>query len=62
MSQTTVDEELVRVRVWFGRLAIVDRTAGTEVAVDFAQAMGRRFFGHPVTVDPVTAPRRGTDR
>jgi hypothetical protein len=63
VSQTTVDEEqLVRVRVWFGQLPIVDRTTGLELGTAFARAIGRRFFGLPVTIDPVCATHESTER
>lgn len=63
MSQTTADEEqLVRVRVWFGQLPIVDRTTRPELGTGFAHAIGRRFFGLPVTIDPVRIPRERAER
>ncbi|TCC52146.1 hypothetical protein E0H73_40125 [Kribbella pittospori] len=63
MSQTTADEgHLVRVRVWFGQLAIIDRTSAAELGTAFAQAIGRRYFGLPVTIEPVSMPHQVAER
>ena len=62
VSQATTDEESsVRVRVWFGELPIVDHTMNVTAGTDFAQAMGRRFFGLPVTVESVAGQATVTD-
>ncbi|MFG1626221.1 hypothetical protein [Kribbella sp. NPDC049227] len=62
MSQTAVDESrLVRVRVWFGQLAIIDRTTAVEPGTEFARAIGRRFFGLPVTIEPIRGSREGVE-
>jgi hypothetical protein len=63
VSQAMANEgQLIRVRVWFGQLPIVDRTTGPEMGTEFARAGGRRFFGLPVTIDPVHATNEDTDR
>jgi hypothetical protein len=63
MSQTMASEEqLVRVRVWFGRMPIVDHTADSEVGTAYANAMSRRYAGLTVTIDPLTEPRAGAER
>ncbi|WP_405056857.1 hypothetical protein OG474_29470 [Kribbella sp. NBC_01505] len=41
-----------RVRVWFGKVAFVDRSTSPELAQAFAAAMRRRFTGLDVTVEP----------
>ncbi|MFF1819821.1 hypothetical protein ACFVWG_21145 [Kribbella sp. NPDC058245] len=50
MHETTASERQ-RVRVWFGKVAFVDRTTTPELAQPFADAMKRRFASLPVTVD-----------
>lgn len=50
MHETTASERQ-RVRVWFGKVAFVDRTTTPELAQPFADAMRRRFASLPVTVD-----------
>ncbi|GAB2679319.1 hypothetical protein [Kribbella swartbergensis] len=63
MSQTTTDEQpMVRVRVWFGQFPIVDHTTACEAGTAFARAIGRRFSGLPVTVDPVASLPDGVER
>jgi hypothetical protein len=46
----------IRVRVWFGRVPIVDYRTGPETAFAQARGLGRRFPGLRVTVDPTGAP------
>ena len=63
MSQTMASEEqLVRVRVWFGRLPIVDHTADSDAGTAYASAMSRRYAGLTVTIEPVTRARLGSER
>lgn len=42
-----------RVRVWFGAHPIADHTADTEHAVQYEEAMRRRFASLRVTSEPV---------
>lgn len=47
--------DLQRVRVWFGEHVVVEYVAEPVRAEQYVEAMGRRFAGLRVTVDP----RRG---
>ncbi|MEV0792590.1 hypothetical protein [Kribbella sp. NPDC050459] len=42
----------MQVRVWFGRFAIVDSTTSHRAAPAQARALGRRFSGLRVTIEP----------
>ncbi|MFF1822229.1 hypothetical protein ACIA49_21070 [Kribbella sp. NPDC051587] len=44
-----------RVRVWFGAHPIADHTATAEQAVQYEEAMQRRFASLRVTSEPVPA-------
>ncbi len=50
MGETTASERQ-RVRVWTGKFPIVDQTTTAKAAREFAQAMGRRFTGLPITIE-----------
>ena len=48
-----------RVRVWFGAHPIADHTADAEQAVQYEEAMRRRFASLRVTSEPVLVDSRG---
>jgi hypothetical protein len=49
---TETGDRVGRVRVWFGRFAIVDYRAPLDSAASEAAGLGRRFSGLRVTVEP----------
>jgi hypothetical protein len=46
------------VRVWFGQHVIAELTAPAPAASRYAAAMGRRFFGLPITNEPAPGTPR----
>jgi hypothetical protein len=52
LRRTDAASQVVRVRVWFGRLPIVDYTTSHDAATTQALGLGRRFSGLRVTVEP----------
>lgn len=53
MQQIAAAETQFRVRVWFGTTAVADYTGDKQTAEHYAVAMGHRFRGLGVTIDPV---------
>jgi hypothetical protein len=60
ISEGPPSEGGCRVRVWFGRHAILDYRGGVDAADRYAAAMRRRFTGLTVTSEALRAETRRT--
>jgi len=54
MATNPVPAPMRRVRVWFGEIPIADYSADLAKAVEYADAMKRRFAGLRVTNEPLS--------
>lgn len=57
-----LDADLLGVRVWFGRHLVCEYADTSDLAKQYAEAMGRRFLGVKVTVEVAGAHGRRPPR